>query len=59
MDEDIVWESNDLESLGITTDNILRFDKHESNICLKANRKLTTVAKFVPFKKDIFFLKHL
>ena len=32
------------------------------NICLKANRKLsalTRVANFVPFKKNIFFLKHL
>ena len=32
----------------------LRFDKHVSNICLKANRKLsalTIVAKYVHFKK--------
>ena len=52
LDEDIVWESNDVELLGVTIDNNLRFDKHVSNICLKANRKLsalTRVAKFVPF----------
>ena len=48
LDEDIVWESNDVELLGLTIVNNLRF-----NICLKANRKLsalTRVAKFVPFK---------
>ena len=52
LDEDIVWESNNVELLGVTIDNNLRFDKHVSNICLKANRKLsalTRVAKFVPF----------
>ena len=46
LDQDIVWESNDN----------LRFDKHGSNICLKANRKLsalTRVAKFVFFKAFI------
>ena len=62
LDQDLVWESNDKELLGVTIDNNLRFDKHISNICFKANRKLsalTRVAKFVPFKKDVFFLKHL
>ena len=52
LDEDIVWESNNVELLGVTIDNNLRFDKHVSNICLKANRKLsalTRVAKLVPF----------
>ena len=52
--QDIVWESNDVEVLGVTIDSNPRFDKHVSNICLKANRKLsalTRVAKFVPFKK--------
>ena len=60
LDQDIVWESNDVELLGVTIDNKLRFGKHVSDICLKANRKLsastrlsalTRVAKFVPFKK--------
>ena len=37
LDQDIVWESNDVKFLGITIDNNLRFDKHVSNICLKAN----------------------
>ena len=54
LDRDIVWESNDVKLLGITLDNNLKFDKHVSNICSKANRKLnalTRVAKFLPFKK--------
>ena len=53
LDEDIFWESNDV----VTIDNNLRLDKHVSNICLKANRKLsalTRVAKFVPFKKKTY-----
>ena len=53
-DEEIVWERNDVERLGLTIDNNLRFDKHVSNICLKTNRKLSALtreAKFIPFKK--------
>ena len=38
LNEDIVWESNDVKLLRVTIDNNLRFDKHVSNICLKANR---------------------
>ena len=40
LDKNIVWESNDIKLLGITIDSILKFDKHVSNICSKANRKL-------------------
>ena len=57
---DIVWESNDVKLLGITLDNQLKFDKHMSNICSKANRNLsdlTRVAKFLPFKKRRIFFK--
>ena len=39
LDQGIVWESNGVELLGVTIDNNLRFDKHVSNVCLKANRK--------------------
>ena len=41
-------------------DNNLRFEKHVSNICLTANRKLSTltrVAKFVPLKKRRILFK--
>ena len=62
LNEDIVWESNDIELFGVTIDNNLRFDKNVSNICLKANKKLialTRVANSFLLKKDVFFLKHL
>ena len=52
LDRDIVWESNNVKLLGITLNNKLKFDKHVSNICSKANRKLSTltrVAKFFQF----------
>ena len=54
LDRDIVWESNDVKLLGITLGNNLKFDKHLSNICSKANRKpsaLTRVVMFLPFKE--------
>ena len=54
LDRDIVWESNDVKLLGITFDNNVKFGKHVSNICSKADRKLsalTRVAKFLPYKK--------
>ena len=56
----IVWESNNVKLLGITLNNKLKFDKHVSNICSKANTKLsilTTVAKFLPFKKRLVCFK--
>ena len=62
LDEDIVWEGNDVELLGVTIDKNLRYDKNVSNICLKAKRKLsalTRAAKFVPFTKRCILLKHL
>ena len=43
MDRDIVWESNDVKLLVITSDNNLKFDKHVSNICSKTNRKLSVL----------------
>ena len=52
LDRDIVWESNDIKLLGITLNNKLKFDKHVSNICSKANRTLTTLTRVhsqVPF----------
>ena len=54
LDQNIVWESNGVEILGVKIDSNLRFHKHVSKIYLKANRKLsalTRVAKFVPFKR--------
>ena len=45
LDQDIVWESNGVEPLGVTIDNILRFDDNVSNISLNANRKLSALTK--------------
>ena len=56
LDRDKVWESNNFKLLGITLNNKLKFDKHVSTSCSKANRKLsklTKVAKFLPFKKRL------
>ena len=55
-----MWKSNDIKLLGIILNNKLKFDKHVSNICPKANRKLSTltrVAKFLPFKKALILFK--
>ena len=60
LDRDILWDRNDAKLLGITLDNNLKFDKHVSNICAKANRKLsalTRVAMFLPFKKRRILFK--
>ena len=46
LDQDIIWESNDVKTLGVTIDDNLRFDKHVSNICLK-----TLTGKMHPQKR--------
>ena len=58
--QNIVWESNDVGFLGVTIDSNIRFDKHLSNMCLKANKKLSTLARVVTFltlKKRRFLFK--
>ena len=60
LDRDIAWKSNGIKLLGITLNNKLKFDKQVSNICTKANRKLSTltrVAKFLSFKKRLILFK--
>ena len=42
---DLIWESNSVKLLGITIDNHLKFDKHISLLCAKANRKLSALAR--------------
>ena len=60
LDRDIDWEKNDVKLLRITLNNKLKFDKLVSNICSKANRKLSAlarVAKFFPFTKRLILFK--
>ena len=57
---DIIWESNEVDLLGITLDSELKFDKHINNICTKANRKLTILgrmSKYLSENKRKFFIK--
>ena len=42
---DLIWKSNSVKLLGITIDNHLKFDKHISLLCAKANRKLSALAR--------------
>ena len=49
-----IWESAQEKLLGIKIDNKLSFNLHVSDICKKANRKLSALArlsKFLPFDK--------
>ena len=42
---DLIWESNSVKLLEITIDNYLKFDKHISLLCAKANGKLPALAR--------------
>ena len=44
--DEIIWESNDEQLLGINIDRNLNFDTHITNICKKANAKLTAIARY-------------
>ena len=49
-----IWENRTVKLLGISIDNELKFDKHLSHVCLKANRRLsalTRIRKYLDFKK--------
>ena len=52
--KDLVWESNDVEFLGITIDRDLKFDKHVPKLCWKTKQKLSALsrmAKLLSFNK--------
>ena len=51
LDRDIAWESNDVNLLGTALGNNLKFDKHVSNICSKANRKLSVSTRADKLRK--------
>ena len=41
LDRDIVWESNDVKLLGMTSESHLKFDKYFDKICLIFAQRLT------------------
>ena len=45
IDTDLIWKSNSVKVLRTTIDNHLKFDKHISLLCAKANRKLSALAR--------------
>ena len=52
--DDMICENRTVQPLGITIDNELKCDKHLTNICIKANRKLavlTRMRKCLDFNK--------
>ena len=52
--DDQIWESRTVKLLGVTIDNELKFDEYISNVCKKAQRKLTVltrIKKYLDFKK--------
>ena len=53
-------ESNDVRLLGITINRDLKFDKHVTKLCSKANQKLSALsrmAKLLSFNKTRTFFK--
>ena len=49
-----IWESTNAKMLGIRIDNSLKFDKHITELCRNASRKLTALARLsriLPFHK--------
>ena len=58
--DDQIWESRAVKLLGITIDNELKFDQYVSNVCKKAQRKLTVLTRIkgcLDFKKLGLLLK--
>ena len=52
--EKIIWESNDEKLLGVIIDDNLNFNKHITNLCKKANRKISAlirVARYLTIKQ--------
>ena len=52
--DEMIWESKAEKLLGVTVDKPLKFDKHLTNLCKKANQKvsaLARVSRLLPFQK--------
>ena len=60
--DDMIWGNRTVKLLEITIDNELKVDEHLTNICLKANRKLTIftkIRKYLDFNKVRLLFKSL
>ena len=60
--DDMIWGNRTVKLLEITIDNKLKLDEHLTNICLKANRKLTVftkIRKYLDFNKVRLLFKSL
>ena len=54
IDNNRIWENRTVKLLGIIVDNELKIDEHLSNVCLKVNKKLsslTRIRKYLDFRK--------
>ena len=43
--DDMIWENRIVTLLGVRIDSELKFDDHLTNICIKANTKLTVLTR--------------
>ena len=60
--DDQIWESRTVKLLGVTKDNELKFDEYISNVCKKAQRKLTVltrIKKIPRFQKIATFIENI
>jgi len=54
LENDKIWETEEVKLLGITIDKDLKFDTHISNVCAEANKKLSVLSrmsKYLSFNK--------
>ena len=51
--KNLIWESNDVNLLGVITDRNLKFDKHVLKFCSKSKQKLSALSRMASV---IFFL---
>ena len=61
ISDDQSLESRTVKLLSVTIHNELKFDEYISNVCKKAQRKLTVLTrmkKYLDFKKCDFYGKH-
>ena len=60
IDDIKIWEEESVKLLGVTIDNKLRFDDHLSEVCKKAEIKLsalTRIFRFLSFDKRLLLVK--